>query len=137
MDRASSKHGPRLDDQLAYEVRGQVQGAGAGARAEEWHEPEPRGEDEPEATNAPASDRRVEAEGTVGLDAAQREARSRLGRYLQRSVLPADRTELLSSARELNAPDDVLGELERLPDGSYATVEQAWVALGYPPDQRF
>ena len=48
MDRGSSKHGPRLDTEMEREVRGQLQGAGAGGRAEEWHETEPIDIDEPE-----------------------------------------------------------------------------------------
>jgi len=44
MDRASSKHGPRLDEEMKKEVEGQVR-SGRPTRAEEWHDPEPR-EDE-------------------------------------------------------------------------------------------
>jgi hypothetical protein len=138
MDRGSSKHGPRLDEQMAYEVRGQTQGAGAGSRAEEWHEPEPVPEDEAGFDEAPVVDGREDAESAVTLDAPEREARSRLGRYLHRSVFPADRATLLAAARDAQAPDDVLGELERLaPDTRFGTVEEVWMALGHPPDQRF
>lgn len=40
MDRASSKHGARLDDEMRKEVEGQVR-AGHPTRVEEWHDPEP------------------------------------------------------------------------------------------------
>ena len=52
MDRGSSKHSPRVDDQMAGEVRGTVQGT-AGARAEEWKMAEPSGEDQPQVSLVP------------------------------------------------------------------------------------
>src|ERR1700757_2481393 len=49
----SATHSPREDDALKREVRSELQAKRA-TRAEEWLEPEPPGEDEPEATWAPA-----------------------------------------------------------------------------------
>jgi hypothetical protein len=46
MDRGSSKHGPKLDDAMKKETRGQVQ-ANHPTRAEEWHDPEPPLDEEP------------------------------------------------------------------------------------------
>lgn len=40
MDRASSKHGPRLDEEMKKEVEGQMR-SGHPTRAEQWHDPEP------------------------------------------------------------------------------------------------
>lgn len=40
MDRSTSKHGPRLDEEMKKEVEGQMR-AGHPTRAEEWHDPEP------------------------------------------------------------------------------------------------
>lgn len=40
MERSTSKHGPRLDEQMKKEVDGQVR-SGHPTRAEEWHDPEP------------------------------------------------------------------------------------------------
>jgi hypothetical protein len=130
MERASSKHNPRVDDQMAHEVRGQVQGGVAGARAEEWREPEPAGEDQPEPTMIPAGHRPGGA--PPGLTVDEAEGRSRLGRYVDLSVLPTDRDGLVRSAQENNAPDDVVAELRRLPAGTtYRTVSEAWGALGH------
>jgi hypothetical protein len=58
MERGSTKHGPRLDDQMAQEARGHLQGGPAGGRAGEWHEPEPAGEDQPEPALVPLGERR-------------------------------------------------------------------------------
>ena len=47
------------------------------------------------------------------------------------SALPGDRLVLIASARENEAPDDVLAALERLPEGTeYQTVSEVWAALG-------
>ena len=52
-DRGHSKHGPRLDDQLAHEVQAQIQGNPGGARAQEWHQPEPAADGEPTPSGIP------------------------------------------------------------------------------------
>ncbi|MEJ3744742.1 DUF2795 domain-containing protein [Actinomycetes bacterium KLBMP 9797] len=127
MERGSSKHGPRLDDQMAAEVRGMVQGV-AGSRVEEWHDPEPAGEDQPEPSEVPAGDRRT---GTPeGMTSEEVEQRSQLGRYLDLSALPGDRTTLRRAAQKHQAPDDVLAALDRLPpDTRFETVSEVWDTL--------
>jgi hypothetical protein len=138
MERGNTKHGPRLDEELAHEVRTHTQGRGAGGRAEEWREPEPAGEDQPEVGWIPGGSRGTRAGGAPGeLTADDVEARSRLGRYLDLSVLPGDRAALRRSAEGHQAPDDVLAELDRLPpDRTFATVNEVWAALGHPVETR-
>lgn len=132
MERGSSKHGPRLDEAMAHEVQGHVQGSGAGSRAEEWHEPEPAGEDQPEAAQVTAG-RRGGAPAPLAADEA--EQRSRLGRYLPMSALPGDRETLRQAAADFGAPADVLAELARLPDREYETVAQVWEDLGHANEE--
>jgi hypothetical protein len=56
---------------------------------------------------------------------------SRVGRYIGRSALPGDRDALIRSADILLAPDDLLADLRRLPEGAvYHTVREVWSALG-------
>ncbi|GLY23979.1 DUF2795 domain-containing protein [Micromonospora sp. NBRC 101691] len=131
MERGSSKHGPRLDEQMSQEVSGLVQGPGAaGSRVDEFREPEPAGEDQPGATTAPAGELRTGA--PQGMSSRDVEQRSRLGRFIGLSALPGDRETLLGSARENEAPDDVIADLERLPAGTrYQTVSEVWAALGH------
>jgi len=130
MERGNTKHGPRLDEEMAQEVRGLVQGGPAGSRAEEWREPEPAGEDQPEATAIPDGERPGGA--PAPLTGEEVEERSRLGRYIPLSALPGDRDSLRRAASEAEAPDEVLAELDRLPAGErYETVSQIWAALGY------
>ncbi len=116
MDRGSSKHSPRLDDEMSHEVRGTVQGINDG-RAEEWHMAEPAGEDQPDAQEI--------------LDDSGVEAFSRFGRYIGLSALPGKRDQLRRSAESLEAPDDVLAALDRLPaDAEYVNVHEIWEAVG-------
>jgi uncharacterized protein DUF2795 len=126
MDRGSNKHSPRLDDQMAHEVQGIVQGR-AGGRAEEWKTPEPSGEDQPEVTLVPEENYgRGEPNGVGNAEAEQL---SRFGTYIGLSALPGDRAALEKSARDLEAPDDVLDRLQKLPAGTtYQTVTEVWDA---------
>jgi hypothetical protein len=116
MERGSSKHSPRLDDEMSQEIRGTVQGINDG-RAEEWREAEPPGEDQPDAAEI--------------LDDSVNEEFSRFGRYIGRSAMPGDKDALKRSAENLDAPDDVLAALERLPaDVAYPNVHEIWEAVG-------
>jgi Protein of unknown function (DUF2795) len=127
MDRGSDKHSPRVDDQLANEVRGTVQGT-AGGRVEEWKMAEPPGEDQPDATLVPDFDYGRDEPAGVGNPESER--LSRFGRYIGRSALPGDRAALTKSARDLDAPDDVLEALNRLPEKTtYQTVTEVWRAV--------
>lgn len=129
MERGSSKHSPRVDDQLQQEVEGTVRGT-AGSREEEWREAEPAGEDQPEPTTVPEGDYGTGA--PQGMTSQEVEQRSRLGRYITRSALPGDRAALRRNAEENEAPDDILAELERLPsDRQFRTVSEVWAALGH------
>jgi hypothetical protein len=126
MDRGSNKHSPRVDDQMAAEVRGTVQGT-AGARAEEWKMAEPSGEDQPRVSLVPEGEY---ARGEPnGVGSPHGEAFSRFGSYIGLSALPGDRAALLKSAGDLEAPDDVVARLESLPEGTvYQNVAEAWWA---------
>jgi hypothetical protein len=129
MDRGNSKHGPRLDEQMEHEVRGIMQG-GVNSRVEEASDPEPPGEDQPDATWEGAGSHTGGA--PPGMTYEEVEQRSRLGRYIPMSSLPGDREGLLRGASDLNAPDDVLQQLSALPaDRTYQTVNEIWAALGH------
>jgi hypothetical protein len=133
MERGSSKHGPRLDDEMAHEVRGIVQG-NVDSRVEEFHDPEPAGEDQPDPSRVPGGTQTGGA--PPGMTYDEVEERSRLGRFVPMASLPGDRERLIAGARELNAPDDVIAQLSRLPEGRYETVSQIWAALGHHNEER-
>jgi uncharacterized protein DUF2795 len=126
MDRGSNKHSPRVDDQMAAEVRGTVQGT-AGGRAEEWKMAEPSGEDQPQVSLVPEGEY---ARGEPnGVGSPHGEAFSRFGTYIGMSALPGDRDAVLRSARDLEAPDDVVARIETLPAGTtFRNVAEVWKA---------
>jgi hypothetical protein len=128
MERGSSKHGPRLDDEMEREVRGMLQG-GVDSRVEEWHAPEPAGEDQPNPTVAPTGYERAGA--PPGMTSEDVERRSELGRYVPLAALPGDRDDLLGAAEEMEAPQEVIDLLASLPTGrQFETINQVWAALG-------
>lgn len=53
MERGSSKHSPREDDKLKEELSGTLQG-NRSSRAEEWRDPEPPADDDPDAASTAA-----------------------------------------------------------------------------------
>jgi hypothetical protein len=99
MTHGGGTHGPRQDDALKKEVRGEVQ-ANRATRTEEWREPEPPGEDQPDAT----------WDLSEGVD-LRREAiqlRSDIARYLDHGAFPADRDGLLATMSSHEAPQPLL-----------------------------
>ncbi|BCJ31711.1 DUF2795 domain-containing protein [Actinocatenispora sera] len=135
----SSTNSPRRDDELAAETSGYTQGGGGAPRVEEWREPGPAGEDQP----APGElDESAGVGGSPpGMDAGDVAGRSELARYVSPSAFPGDRAALVASARDNNAPDAIVGQLDGLPEGRrYVNVSAVWEALGHgveADDQRF
>jgi hypothetical protein len=113
MERGSDKHSARMDEALAGEVAGMMR-AGRETRGQQWNSAEPSGEDQPDVDLAPD----VTLSGGVpdGMTADDVEARAGIAMYLGKEVWPAGSQALLAKAEELNAPDDVLDQLRRLPE---------------------
>ena len=129
MERGSTKHGPRLDEEMAFEVQSQTTGGAAGSRAEEWREPEPSGDDQPDNTWALGD--HLPGGAPPGMTREEVQQRSELGRYIA-SALPADRDALIVAVQEAYAPDHILDQVRQLPEqGTFDTVNQVWAALGH------
>jgi hypothetical protein len=128
----STKHSPRVDQELAHEIQGMVRG-GRSTRAEEWRDPEPTAEGEPDIDTAPNG---TLVGGTpVGMDADAVEARAELARWLDRADFPSTGPQLVEAALDHRAPDAVVDELRRLPDGeTYERIGDVVRALGYPTE---
>jgi hypothetical protein len=128
----STKHNPRLDEELEHEMQGMLR-AERSTRAEEWRDVEPSGEDQPDVDAAPDS---TLVGGTpVGMDPDAIERRAELARWLARHDFPADGPALVEAARNHRAPDWVVAELERLPAGQeYHRIGDVVRALGYPTE---
>ena len=127
MERGSTQHGPRVDDELERETRSLVQGAPVESRVEEGFEKEGPADGEP------VPDARIAGDRPPPVPAMSRdevEARSELARHLEPHRFPARPAELVAMATEQHAPDDMVISLARLPDRTYDTVGEVWVALG-------
>jgi hypothetical protein len=127
-----TKHGPRLDEQLEQEVQGMLK-AERSTRAEEWREVEPPAEGDPDVDADPAGS--LVGGTPVGMDADAVESRAELARWLTRAPFPGTRSDLVEAARDHRAPDAVVAELERLPDGqTFERIGDVVRALGYPTE---
>lgn len=134
----SRKHTGRVDDELERQARGYLEGAPPSARVEQWRDPETPVEGEPEVSAMPHPDPLSRSDVDLNLSPLEIEERSRFSRYLARSVFPAKRGQLLAAAREADAPDDIIEDLRRLPEGeTFETPARAWAALHHKIDQRF
>jgi Protein of unknown function (DUF2795) len=132
MTQSGGTHGPRKDDALAQEVRGEVQ-ANRAVRTEEWREPEPPGEDQPDATFAPAG--RGHGDGEPDPDDIQ--LRSDLARHLGRAAFPADRAGLIAEMSGFHAPQQLLDMVATLPeDRRYERLTDLLSQLGLPVESR-
>jgi hypothetical protein len=120
---------------MKHEVRGIVQG-NADSRSAEFLDPEPSAEDEPNVSLLPHGGYE-RAGAPIGMTPEEVEQRSRLGRFIPMKSLPGDRAGLIAGARDLDAPDDIIGQLSALPEGErYETVSQIWQALGHHNEER-
>ncbi len=128
----STKHSPRVDEQLEHELEGTLR-ANRSPRAEEWRDPEPVAEGDPDVDVAPAG---TLTGGTpVGTTPAAVEARAELARWLVRHDFPSTGAELVERARDHRAPDAIAAELERLPaDETFERIGDVVRALGYPTE---
>lgn len=126
--RRSDKHGPREDDALKHDTE-LVERYGSEQRAEEWEESAASGEYRPDLDLAPEGE--LVGGTPPGVDERDVIGRSELARWLQPSVFPATVQQLLGSATEMDAPDDVWGLLETLPPGRvFQNVQDVWWTLG-------
>jgi Protein of unknown function (DUF2795) len=72
-----------------------------------------------------------------GTDQRDIERRAALAEALGKEVWPADRDTLVAKAQEGNAPDRVLDDLRRLPDGQrFENVQAVAQALGLGTEQQ-
>jgi hypothetical protein len=128
----STKHNPRVDEQLEHEIQGMLKAERA-TRSEEWREVEPVAEGDPDIDADPAG---TLVGGTpVGMGPDAVVARAELARWLVRADFPDDGPGLVEAARDHRAPDAVVAELERLPEGeTFERIGDVVRALGYPTE---
>lgn len=106
-DRQSDKHSPRVDDEMAHDVRSMLQGSPIESRAQE---------------------QRLQEDGVTAREPETViDLRADVARVLRPSAFPGDRSALLQVATDENAEDRLVDLLRTLPDGlTYETFEEAW-----------
>jgi hypothetical protein len=121
MQRGSDRLSVHRDDEMKHELQGLLR-SGHPTRTEEWHDPEPSAEDDPEVWGGPVA---------PGSSRASLEAvRLELARILGRGSFPAGPGELSGVLRRRNAPDALIEALQALPRSArYANVQALAEAL--------
>ncbi|WP_329139703.1 DUF2795 domain-containing protein [Streptomyces sp. NBC_00670] len=115
MQRGSDRLSVHRDDEMKHELQGMLR-SGHPTRSEEWHDPEPTADDDPEVAGGPV------APGTAG---SLESVRYELARRLGRTAFPAGPAELIRALRRDNAPDALIAPLEGLPHKArYANAQE-------------
>ena len=132
-----NKHSPRVDEELEHEVEGMLR-AERPTRAEEWKEPEPAGEDQPDPGHLGEPEDRLPA-APPGMTPEEVVLRSELAAALTRAAFPNDESGLLGHLVDTDAPDRLRDLIRRLPSGRlYHNIGEVFVALGFhQEDHRF
>ncbi|MGW6909501.1 DUF2795 domain-containing protein [Streptomyces sp. NPDC054940] len=115
MQRGSDRLSVHRDEEMKHELQGLLR-SGHPTRTEEWHDPEPSAEDDPQVAGGPV---------TPGTSASLAAVRLELARILGRGAFPASPRELMGELRRGYAPDALVESLERLPRSTrYTNVQQ-------------
>ncbi|MYW44477.1 DUF2795 domain-containing protein [Streptomyces sp. SID161] len=108
MQRGSDRLSVHRDDEMKHELQGLLR-SGHPTRAEEWHDPEPAADDDPEVWGGPV--------GGLGSPAALERTRLELARHLGRHAFPAKAGELARALRRSNAPGGLVDAVAGLRHG--------------------
>ncbi|MFF3499389.1 DUF2795 domain-containing protein [Streptomyces sp. NPDC003247] len=116
MQRGSDRLSVHRDDEMKHELQGLLR-SGHPTRSEEWHDPEPSAEDDPEVWGGPV----VPGTPRASLETVRLE----LARILGRSSFPAGAEDLARILRRKNAPDALVAAVRRLPrEPRFANVQE-------------
>jgi hypothetical protein len=128
VDRGSDKVSPRADEELKHQTQGLIR-SGHTTHAEEWKDPEPIGEDQPDADLAP--DGTLHGGTPPGMTADDVEGRAELATFLGKDAYPMVREQIINLAIDRSAPDRVIDLVRRLPAGrEFHNVNEVWTTLG-------
>ncbi|MEU7057740.1 DUF2795 domain-containing protein [Streptomyces sp. NPDC046197] len=116
MQRGSDRLSVHRDEEMKHELQGLLR-SGHPTRSEEWHDPEPTADDDPEVWRGPVAP----LDPRMSLAAVRVE----LARYVGRGDFPASPADLGRIAGRKNAPDPVIEALEGLPrKARYTNLEE-------------
>jgi hypothetical protein len=124
MQRGSDRLSVHRDDEMKHELQGMLK-SGHPTRTEEWNDPEPTAEDDPEVMNGPVTPGR----GPSSLETLRLE----LARNLTRGTFPATPREVARALRRGHAPDALVERVEGLPhEERYSNVQELAEAVTGP-----
>jgi hypothetical protein len=124
MERQSDKHSPRTDDDMKKDAGGLTRGTPVDPRAQESRAPEPPADGEPNPDEVIST-----TMGRASLSHAELELRHDLARFLDNTIWPATREEILVNAAEHNAPDHVIERFAAMPPGRYDGFPLVWETI--------
>ena len=128
MERGSDKVSPRADEELKHQTQGLTR-SGHTTHAEEWKDPEPVGEDQPDADLAP--DGTLHGGVPVGMSGDDVEGRAELAAFIGKDAYPLIREQVLDLVIDGHAPDRVIALVRELPSGrEFHNINEIWTALG-------
>ena len=128
MERGSDKVSPRADEELKHQTQGLIK-SGHTTHAEEWKDPEPAGEDQPDADLAP--DGTLHGGTPIGMTADDVEGRAELATFIGKDAYPMVREQIINLVMDRAAPDRVVDLVRRLPSGrEFHNVNEVWTTLG-------
>lgn len=126
MERESTKHGRRIDEELHHETASILQGSPVvGKTRDDLRQEDP--------------DEGLDVEGEIRPDipdlsevtGPEADARAELARAVAGARFPADRAELIAAAQHTDAGDTVFAALSQIPENErFANVQAIWERLG-------
>ncbi|MFI0262661.1 DUF2795 domain-containing protein [Streptomyces sp. NPDC017056] len=134
MDHGTNKTGPARDDMMKKQIQGELK-ADRALRAEEDHDPEPSGEDQPDVTRSAGAP--FGGSTPDGMTPEAVEIRTEMAQHLGRAVYPADRNAIIGTLRQNNAPDRLVELAQRLPENErYENAQRIVESLGLTREHR-
>jgi hypothetical protein len=128
VERGSDKHSPMRDEALKHETEGLVR-SGRSTHAEEWKDPEPSGEDQPDADLGPTGT--LHGGIPVGMTDEDVDGRAEVATYLGKGSYPMVRAQILELVIDRQAPTRVVDLVRGLPsDREYHNINEVWAAVG-------
>ena len=128
MDRGSDKVSPRADEELKHQTQGLIR-SGHTTHAEEWKDPEPVGEDQPDADLVPNGS--LHGGAPEGMEPDDVEGRAELATFIGKDAYPMVREQIINLVIDRSAPDRVIDLVRRLPAGrEFHNVNEVWTTLG-------
>jgi hypothetical protein len=136
VERGSDKVSPRADEELKHQTEGLVR-SGHTTHAEEWKDPEPVGEDQPDVDRVPSGT--LHGGVPQGMSDEDVDGRAELAGYIGKAAYPLVRAQVIDLVMDGEAPQRVIDLVRNLPsDRQFENVNDLWTALGgHVEAQRF